>query len=314
MRTIYQKYLEYDPSNTAAWVRWAQLEAELGDLERARFLFDLGTTQELDMPEVLWKVRSLTNCSFASNSDLTACFDFLHQAWIDFEFSQQERERTRALYETLLSKTGHVKVWIAYALFEVQFMPAVDEEGDEIEGEGDGGDPELARAVLQRGYDALRAAGLKEERVVLLEAWKEFEANYGDDATQLKVEGMMPRVVKKWRKTDDGANAEECAYPILPLLLPSKTDDVHFSLTDWDMFFPDDERAANPQSFQLLQAAHAWKQQAALVGGSLLDMEDSDDDSDDSEDEDEAGAADEEGGESPKGASGDEQDAAMDDE
>lgn len=194
-------------------------------------------------------------------------------------------------------------------------MPAVDEEGDEIEGEGDGGDPELARAVLQRGYDALRAAGLKEERVVLLEAWKEFEANYGDDATQLKVEGMMPRVVKKWRKTDDGANAEECTFPLLDPS-PSETDNFCFSLTDWDMFFPDDERAANPQSFQLLQAAHAWKQQAALAGGSLLDMEDSDDDSDDSEDEDEdevrvVGA---EGGESSKGASGDEQDAAMDDE
>jgi hypothetical protein len=130
------------------------------------------------------------------------------QAWIDFEFSQQERERTRSLYETLLSKTGHVKVWIAYALFEVQ--PMVDEEtGEEVEGEG--GDPDLARKVLQRGYDALRKEGLKEERVVLLEAWKEFEAFHGEDADREKVEGMMPRVVKKWRKTDDGANAlEEC--------------------------------------------------------------------------------------------------------
>jgi crooked neck len=86
----------------------------------------------------------------------------------------------------------------------------VDEEtGEEVEGEG--GDPDLARKVLQRGYDALRKEGLKEERVVLLEAWKEFEAFHGEDADREKVEGMMPRVVKKWRKTDDGANAlEEC--------------------------------------------------------------------------------------------------------
>lgn len=69
MRTIYQKYLEYDSSNTAAWVRWAQLEAGLGDLERARFLFDLGTTQELDMPEVLWKVRSYRLLCFEPQSD-----------------------------------------------------------------------------------------------------------------------------------------------------------------------------------------------------------------------------------------------------
>jgi crooked neck len=86
VRKIYMKYLEFDPSNTAAWVKWAQLEAMLSDLDRARYLFDLGTSQELDMPEVLWK------------------------AWIDFEFEQGQRERTRALYEALLEKTGHVKV------------------------------------------------------------------------------------------------------------------------------------------------------------------------------------------------------------
>lgn len=160
------KYLEFDPSNTAAWVKWAQLEAGLGDLERARYLFDLGTTQELDMPEVLWK------------------------AWIDFEFEQGERERTRALYEALLSKTGHVKVrtchplspslatllkavadpivcdsinqvWNAYALFEVQPMSITDEEGEEVGEEA--GDPELARQVLQRGYTDLKDRALKEE-------------------------------------------------------------------------------------------------------------------------------------------------------
>lgn len=58
VRQIYMKYLEFDPSNTAAWIKWATLEAGLGDLDRARHLFDLASTQELDMPEVLWKVRA----------------------------------------------------------------------------------------------------------------------------------------------------------------------------------------------------------------------------------------------------------------
>lgn len=51
------------------------------------------------------------------------------------------------------------QVWIAYALFEVQAM--TDEEGEPIEDEG--GDPELTRKVLTRGYDDLRSKGLKEE-------------------------------------------------------------------------------------------------------------------------------------------------------
>ncbi|CED82784.1 pre-mrna-splicing factor clf1 [Phaffia rhodozyma] len=241
VRTIYMKYLEFDPSNTGAWVRWAQFEAELGDLDRARYLFDLGTTQELDMPEVLWK------------------------AWIDFEFEQGERERTRMLYEALLEKTGHVKVWIAYALFEVQAM--TDEDGEPLEDEG--GDPELARKVLDRGYTDLRNRGFKEERVVLLEAWKEFEKFHGTPEELKAVEEKMPRVVKKWKKLEEANGALE-EY--------------------WDMIFPDDEREANPASFKVLQMAHAWKQaQAAAAGGKSLfdDSDDSDDDDDDDDNDDE---------------------------
>ena len=47
------------------------------------------------MPEVLWK------------------------AYIDFEVEQEEWERTRILYERLLEKTKHLKVWFSYAKFEI---------------------------------------------------------------------------------------------------------------------------------------------------------------------------------------------------
>lgn len=42
--------------------------------------------QQLDMPEVLWK------------------------AYIDFEIEQEEFDRTRSLYNRLLTRTQHVKV------------------------------------------------------------------------------------------------------------------------------------------------------------------------------------------------------------
>ena len=49
------------------------------------------------------------------------------------------------------------------------------------------------------------------QRVVLLEAWKEFEKFHGTAEELAKVEAMMPRVVKKWRKLEDGSGAlEEC--------------------------------------------------------------------------------------------------------
>jgi crooked neck len=37
--------------------------------------------------------------------------------------------------------------------------------------------------------------------------------------------------------------------------------------TDWDMVFADDERETNPNSFKLLQMAHAWKNAQAKRTG-----------------------------------------------
>ena len=65
------------------------METILGDISRARSIYELAIAQTLlDMPEVLWK------------------------AYIDFEIEQEEFERTRDLYERLLKKTQHVKVYV----------------------------------------------------------------------------------------------------------------------------------------------------------------------------------------------------------
>ena len=62
----------------------------------------------------------------------------------------------RDLYERLLEKTSHVKVWISFGKFEASEVGAGINE---------------ARAIFQKGYEELKAQGLKEERVLLLEAW-----------------------------------------------------------------------------------------------------------------------------------------------
>jgi crooked neck len=47
------------------------------------------------------------------------------QAYIDFETAECEFERARVLYERLLDRTKHLKVWISYAEFEAT---AIDKE------------------------------------------------------------------------------------------------------------------------------------------------------------------------------------------
>ena len=84
------------------------------------------------------------------------------QAYIDFEIEEAERERARHLYERLLERTSHVKVFISYALMEVSTLGGgEDEDGNEIEGEA--GDEEMARGVFERGYKELRNRCEKED-------------------------------------------------------------------------------------------------------------------------------------------------------
>lgn len=224
VRTLYEKYIEFDATNSAAWIKYAELETQLADYSRARGIFELGVSQTpLSMPELLWK------------------------AYIDFEVEEGERSRARALYERLTGTSGHWKVWVAYAMFEAQPIQPPRDEREEDEEEGDEGDEEkepkmvegdleIARQVFQRGYKDLKSKGMKNERVALLQVWKSFEEQRGSADDVAKVEGMMP-VQGKRRYVD-----EETGQLV----------------EDYDYIFADDEREANPTSYKFLQMAHAW--------------------------------------------------------
>ena len=216
-RTLYEKHIEFNPSNAATWIRFAELEIALEDEERARAIFELAIDQEiLDMPELVWK------------------------AYIDFEEESGEFERTRALFERLLQKTDHVKVWISYAHFEIN--------ADETEVEGEETVSEeaktRARKVFKRAYRSLKEKDLKEERVVLLNAWKSFESTHGSAEDLKKVEDQMPKRVKKRRKLDDDSYEEYMDY-----------------------LFPADEQV-NAGMLKLMQAAQDWKKAKEQMGSS----------------------------------------------
>lgn len=188
-RTLYEKHVSYNPSNCQTWIDWAQLERALGDLERARAIFELGIDQPvLDMPEMVWK------------------------KYIDFEEEEGEFERARALYERLLEKADHPKVWISYAQFE---LGAPDEgEGEVPAEEEEQGVSEEAkgrtRQVFERALKSMRER--KAERVTLLNAWLAFEREQGSAEDVEKVEKQMPRKVRKTRKNEDGEMEEYIDY------------------------------------------------------------------------------------------------------
>ncbi|KAF2145331.1 uncharacterized protein K452DRAFT_283690 [Aplosporella prunicola CBS 121167] len=198
-RTLYEKHIEWNPSNSQAWIKFSELERGLDDTDRTRAIFELAVQQEtLDMPELVWK------------------------SYIDFEEEEGEYERTRALYERLLEKTDHVKVWISYAHFEIN----VPDEGEEEEAADEDEErpvsdeaKQRARKVFERAYKSMKDKELKEERVALLNAWKSFEQTHGTAADVDRVERQMPKRVKKRRRletADGGMEFEEYMDYVFP--------------------------------------------------------------------------------------------------
>lgn len=195
-RTLYEKHVEYNPANCQTWIRFAELERGLDDLERARAIFELAVSQaQLDMPELLWK------------------------AYIDFEEEEGEYERTRDLYERLLEKTDHVKVWISYAHFEIN----IPEEGEDEEVEEAPVSDEAkarARKVFTRANARLRSrherddedSSAKEDRLALLNAWLSFERTHGGEDEIEAVRKQMPRRTKRRRQVEDGSFEEYVDY------------------------------------------------------------------------------------------------------
>ena len=59
--------MEYNPENCATWMKFAELEGALGDVEQPRAIYELAISQpSLEMPEIVWK------------------------AYIDFEIKEQQ--------------------------------------------------------------------------------------------------------------------------------------------------------------------------------------------------------------------------------
>lgn len=191
-RTLFQKRIEWNPSNTQSWLEFADLERNLDDAERTRAIYELAIEQStLDMPELVWK------------------------SYIDFEEEEGEYERVRQLYERLLQKTDHVKVWLNYARFESS-VPG--EEGEEEEEEEEEAKPLSedailrSRAVFSRAEKALKDKGLTDNRVEILDAWQAFEHESGSPEDIEKIDKQMPRRVKKRRKLGDDKYEEYADY------------------------------------------------------------------------------------------------------
>jgi len=218
-RKLYEKYLEFMPENCYAWSKFAELETSLAEIERARGIFELAVGQPV--------------------LDMP---EVLWKAFIDFEIKNKDHERTRALYKRLLDRTKHVKVWVSRAQFEATIK-----------------DLEKARAVFVEADGYFKSRDEKEDRLILLEAWRDFEKNFGSQQTLADVKAKLPRRLKKKRqlKAEDGTDAGWEEY--------------------YDYQFPDEESKGS--NLKILEMARKWKKQK-IVPAKPASSSDDDDDED----------------------------------
>ncbi|CAM8904518.1 unnamed protein product [Rhodiola kirilowii] len=219
-RKLYEKYLEWSPENCYAWSKYAELERSLAETERARAIFELAIARpSLDMPELLWK------------------------AYIDFEISERNFDRTRELYERLLDRTKHLKVWISYGKFEESIAEELDLPKDDPTILGQKKESiQCSRRVFENAinYYQTCAPELKEERAMLLEEWKNMESRFGDLGDVSLVQSKMPKKLKKRRQIEN--------------------EDGSSGLEEYiDYLFPEEETQTT--NLKILEAAYRWKKQ-----------------------------------------------------
>ncbi|CAJ0586285.1 unnamed protein product, partial [Mesorhabditis spiculigera] len=167
-RELYKKFLEYEPENSQTWIKFAELETLLGDVDRARAIFDIAIQQPaLDMPELLWK------------------------SFIDFEISAEEHEKARDLYETLLNRTNHIKASVFLAEFEL----SIPQE-------------ERARKTFERANQALENGEKEERLMLLeawLEAEKKIGDEAAIKRVEALMPRKVKK--RRQMQTEDGVDA-----------------------------------------------------------------------------------------------------------
>jgi crooked neck len=103
---------------------------------------------------------------------------------------------------------------------------------------------DAGRDIFGKAYDILKQDDLKEERVLLLDAWRQLEKEKGTAAKVAEIEAKMPRRIKKKRMRTDPVSGAELGWEEY-----------------YDYAFPDDKKAGG--NLKILEMAAKWKKAQA---------------------------------------------------
>ncbi|CAK9103311.1 unnamed protein product [Durusdinium trenchii] len=144
---------------------------------------------------------------------------------VDEPVSQEQLDNARKVWQQLLSKSHHVRVYIAYSDFEAVTCQSV----------------EKAREALEEGQKHFKVEDRNEERAMLLEHLLKLERELGDEKSIEAAEGRQAKREKKRRLIPGGEG-----------------EDGQDAYEDYmEYVFPEDDKGQ--QNLKILEMARLWK-------------------------------------------------------
>ena len=207
IRKIYEKWLEVsiiksDTSALAVLLDYIEFEKGLEETSRCEALYEMG----------LLLIHNDLTCT-----KLTP-FEVLWTSFIDYYRQEFEYDKARDIYQRLLTENDHVKVWISYAMFESSIpneeqLLAFQENDDitELEFELEHTQKNRTRRVFKLANDHFKEIKGNEERLIILEAWKDYERINGEEEDIKRIEDKLPSIVKK-TVLEHGINQQYLEY------------------------------------------------------------------------------------------------------
>lgn len=200
VRKLYERWLELcamsDENTLEVLTEYVEFERTLNEHDRVIAIYNIGI-QLIDSDV---KVLPQEN---------------LYISFINYYKDEMKYAEARSLYRGLVAKYPSPKVWISLALFEssiaseAQLKVYNESEEDEFEFTVEDEHREATRKIFKEANQYYKIS--KQERLVILEAWKNYEITHGDKESQDLVDAKLPTIVKR-KKTVDGVEEEYVDY------------------------------------------------------------------------------------------------------
>lgn len=234
LRNIFQNAIQFNPYDKSMWLQYANLEENLGELERCREIYQI-----------------LSNDKIIKFDNSTK--SFFVEKFIDFETNVQNFNNGKKVYDLLLRLSNFaVDIWIKFAMYNYSVPTDEqleklnntqddddddDDDDDENEFEPDETNFKLAQSIFERALTHFKVANDNVSRSQMLEALVEFVTNFGTEAEQELAKKRLPKINKKIELIN-GMEIESLQYT-----------------------FPDDEISTEekPKVSKLLAMAKKWK-------------------------------------------------------